>query len=115
MLNVGFIMAEENLLDVFKGRKIWLVTILRLIILPMIMIFCVRLTGITFRFPQTKSVLLISLLAAAAPTASSIAQFAEIADNDAVPAGKDQYTVNFVLYHYNAGGDHDLSSAVLMF
>ena len=88
MLNVGFIMAEENLLDVFKGRKIWLVTILRLIILPMIMIFCVRLTGITFRFPQTKSVLLISLLAAAAPTASSIAQFAEIADNDAVPAGK---------------------------
>ena len=28
---------------------------------------------------------------------------------------KDQYTVNFVLYHYNAGGDHDLSSAVLMF
>ena len=39
MLNVGFIMAEENLLDVFKGRKIWLVTILRLIILPMIMIF----------------------------------------------------------------------------
>lgn len=65
-----------------------LVTILRLIILPMIMIFCVRLTGITFRFPQTKSVLLISLLAAAAPTASSIAQFAEIADNDAVPAGK---------------------------
>ena len=24
MLNVGFIMAEENLLDVFKGRKIWL-------------------------------------------------------------------------------------------
>ena len=88
MLNVGFIMAEENLLDVFKGGKIWLVTILRLIILPMIMIFCVRLTGITFRFPQTKSVLLISLLAAAAPTASSIAQFAEIADNDAVPAGK---------------------------
>lgn len=88
MLNVGFIMAEENLLDVFKGRKIWLVTILRLIILPMIMIFCVRLTGITSRFPQTKSVLLISLLAAAAPTASSIAQFAEIADNDAVPAGK---------------------------
>ena len=54
----------------------------------MIMIFCVRLTGITSRFPQTKSVLLISLLAAAAPTASSIAQFAEIADNDAVPAGK---------------------------
>ena len=85
MLNVGFIMAEENLLDVFKGRKIWLVTILRLIILPMIMIFCVRLTGITSRFPQTKSVLLISLLAAAAPTASSIAQFA---DNDAVPSGK---------------------------
>ena len=28
---------------------------------------------------------------------------------------KDQYTVNFVLHHYNAGDDHDLSSAVLMF
>ena len=27
---------------------------------------------------------------------------------------KDQYTVNFVLHHYNAGDDHDLSSAVLM-
>lgn len=88
MLNVGFIMAEENLLDVFKGKKIWLVTILRLIILPLVMIFGIRLTGITFRMPQTKSILLISLLAAAAPAASSISQFAEIADNDAVPAGK---------------------------
>ena len=85
---LGSLIGPLSMLNVVKGRKIWLVTILRLIILPMIMIFCVRLTGITFRFPQTKSVLLISLLAAAAPTASSIAQFAEIADNDAVPAGK---------------------------
>lgn len=88
MLNVGFIMAEENLLGVFKGKKVWLVTVLRLIVLPLVMIIGIRLAGITFRLPQTKSILLISLLAAAAPTASSIAQFAEIADNDAVPAGK---------------------------
>ena len=44
--------------------------------------------GDNIQISTDESVLLISLLAAAAPTASSIAQFAEIADNDAVPAGK---------------------------
>lgn len=86
MLIVGMIMASVNLKEVFSDIKSYLICLGRLIVYPLLMILLLWASRLTVLVPMTKDVFLITLLAAAAPSASSIVQAAKLYHRDSVGA-----------------------------
>lgn len=83
MLVAGMLIAGMDLKKVFSSGRLWLVTALRLVIIPLVLIGLVRLSGAAALVPGGQSVLLVVLLAAIAPAASSIMQMAQVYGRDA--------------------------------
>lgn len=75
MLVTGIGIAYSSLGEVFANRRVWGVTALRLVALPLIM--CLLLKAVAPLIPITgaPNILLITLMAVAAPSASMIVQF----------------------------------------
>lgn len=82
MLGIGMLMSSFNLKKVLTNPHAYVVTVLRLIVLPVIFILLLRLTGLTYRFPQLQMILVPTVLAVAAPTAVSVPQYAEVCGCD---------------------------------
>lgn len=78
MLINGMLMAKLNFKEVFLSARIYLVLALRMIIGPAAALFILRLCPSGFLTPDSQQVLMISLLAAAAPVASTVTQFAQL-------------------------------------
>lgn len=83
MIGIGMLMATFNLKKILSDPHAYLVSLLRLIVLPIIFILLLRLTGLTYRFPQLQMILVPTVLAVAAPTAVSVPQYAEVCGCDA--------------------------------
>ena len=86
MIIVGIIMGSVDLKKVFSNGKSYLVCFGRLILYPLIMILILWASRAYVAFPEIKSLFVVTLLAAAAPSASSIVQVAKIYDRDTVRA-----------------------------
>ena len=78
MLINGMLMAKLNFKEVFLSARIYLVLALRMIIGPAAALLILRLCPSGFLTPDSQQVLMISLLAAAAPIASTVTQFAQL-------------------------------------
>lgn len=81
MLTVGMVLAQVKMRDVFLNPRALLVNALRLVVCPLLTIGVILLTGITRAQSWTAPILMITMLAASAPTASSMSQFAVLYDN----------------------------------
>lgn len=86
MLIVGMIMASVNLKEVFSDIRSYLICFGRLIVYPLILILLVWVTRLTEIIPDARELFVITLLAAAAPSASSIVQAAKLYHRDAAGA-----------------------------
>ena len=78
MIVAGMLMGDQNLGRVLKIRSIWKVAFLRLIALPLVVLCVFKFTGLASLVPDGRSILLISLLAASAPSASNVTQIAQV-------------------------------------
>lgn len=78
MLTIGMLMAKLSLKELFCSRKIYLVLAIRMLLCPLVILLAIRLTGAAALAPDGEKILLIVLLAAAAPTANTVSQFASI-------------------------------------
>lgn len=87
MLVTGMLIAGMDLSSVFKRPRLWLCVLFRLIIYPIIILVLLKYCGLGGLFPEGDTVLLITLLAAISPAASSITQMAQVYGNDAEYAG----------------------------
>ena len=83
MLVTGMLIGNMDLKKIFTYKRVWLVTFLRLIIVPLIIILLLKFTGIAQLVPNGGQVLLVVLLATTTPSASTITQFAQVFDKDA--------------------------------
>ena len=83
MLILGMLMAGMNFKKLGSYKRLWLVTLLRLIIIPLACLCLLKYSGMANFVPEGKTILLISLLAACTPSASTITQMAQIYDCDA--------------------------------
>lgn len=86
MLIVGMIMASVDLKKVFSDAGSYLICFGRLIVYPLLMIVLLRVSNLAQVIPGAKDLFLITLLAAAAPSASSIVQAAKLYDRDSAGA-----------------------------
>ncbi len=87
MFVIGILIASSDLTKVFTRKRSWLVCFLRLIVIPILTIFMLRITGIPYLLKDGPSVLYVSFLASAAPTAVNVTQLADIYGKDSQTAG----------------------------
>lgn len=78
MLVIGMLIGRMNFKDIFVEKRIYLITFMRLIIYPVIVILIFKLTGLTAISSDANQIFLITTLAASAPAAATITQFAQL-------------------------------------
>ena len=78
----GMLIAEVNLKDIFTNKRVYLVTVLRLIIQPLIALAVINLLGMRGWHPQGDKIILITYLAAITPCASTVTQMCQVYGND---------------------------------
>ncbi len=83
MLVTGMLMGSVSWKKIFSYHRMWLVILFRLIICPLGAVLFVKYSGITTLVPSGQTVLLVTLLAAMAPAASSVTQMAQVYDRNA--------------------------------
>lgn len=82
MILAGMIIAGMNLKKVFLYKRIYLMTFMRMLLYPAMIMLLIKLSGMEQLAANGNRILLISMLAAAAPTAASITQMAQVYDKD---------------------------------
>ncbi len=83
MLIIGMLLAGINLKDIFTSKRAYFITFLRMIMLPAALVLILVITKIANLHTSGVQILTITVLAAAAPPASTITQFAQIYGRDA--------------------------------
>lgn len=86
MIITGIIIANMDLKKVFNNVRAYMVSAARLVIYPLIVVMLFCCSGMLNWHPEAGKILLIVLLASAAPAASSITQMAQIFEKDAYNA-----------------------------
>ena len=76
-------MAGMNFKKILGYRRLWLVTALRLVGIPLAAVALLKLSGLAHLVPDGQTILLVSLLATCTPSASTITQMAQIYGKDA--------------------------------
>ncbi len=83
MLVTGIIIGGMDMKKLFSYKRVWLVALLRLIILPLPALMLLKFTGITSLAESGETILLVTLLASASPTAGMITQMSQVYGKDA--------------------------------
>lgn len=78
MLITGMLFASADLKQVLRQKRTYLVVFLRMIVSPAVVLVLLAATGVRDWIPGGREVLLVTYLAAMAPTGSFITQFAQI-------------------------------------
>ncbi len=87
MFVTGVTIGAIPLKKAFSQKRVYWVCFLRLLVYPLLVILLFRLTGVSRCIDRASDVLLIVFLAAAAPAASNIVQFAQYYRKDEYTAG----------------------------
>jgi hypothetical protein len=83
MLVTGMLIGEMSLKSLLSYRRVWLVTVLRLILYPLLCLGLIWITGAKGFLPTAGQILLVTMLATMTPSASTITQMAQIYGQDA--------------------------------
>ena len=87
MLMIGMVLADMDLKRIFRYRRIWLVFLLRMILLPALCCLLLHVLPFGAAGGDTETLLLVTILAAAAPSATVIVQIAQLHGEDEGYAG----------------------------
>lgn len=88
MVVTGILLSTMNLKQVFAVKRIYLVSALRLIVCPVLIILAMKLLGMGQWVENGTTLLLVVLFATMTPSASTIVQMAQVYDNDPDNASK---------------------------
>lgn len=78
MIVIGMLIGAMDLKDIFKEKRTYLITFMRLVVFPLFVIVIFKFTGLTHITSDANQILLITTLAASAPPAAMITQFAQL-------------------------------------
>ncbi|RAS80746.1 AEC family transporter [Priestia endophytica] len=87
MLITGMLVAGMNLKRIFSSEKVYKIAFLRMIFCPAIILMLIKLMHPDTLVHNGAEILLITFLATATPTASTVTQFAQIYNKNAEYAG----------------------------
>ena len=78
MMVIGMGVANMDISMIFTDKRVYLISLFRLVVYPLVVILLFKILPFTAMHAQGKNILMITLLAACAPVASSVTQFAQI-------------------------------------
>lgn len=78
MLVVGMLIGGMDLKDIFLRRRTWFITAMRLVVMPLVTVLLLRIGAGHSTLAVASRVLLITLLAAAAPAGATVTQMAQV-------------------------------------
>lgn len=81
MVLTGMLLGGMKLREIVGTPRAYLATALRLIVFPLVVVLIFAFSGITRLHPEAVNILLITTLAAASASATTITQFAQLYDN----------------------------------
>ena len=83
MLILGMLIAEMDLKKLMSYHRLWWITLLRLVGIPLIGIVLLKYSGLAALVPEGRTILLVTLLAICTPSASTLTQMAQVYGKDA--------------------------------
>lgn len=83
MLILGMLIADMDLKKFLNYHRLWWITLLRLVGIPLVGVLLLKYSGLAAFVPEGKTILLISLLAICTPSASTLTQMAQVYGKDA--------------------------------
>ncbi len=83
MLILGMLIAGMDLKKLRDYRRLWWITLLRLVGVPLVSIALLKFSGLAALVPEGRTILLITLLATCTPSASTLTQMAQVYGKDA--------------------------------
>ena len=86
MIMLGMTLADIEWKKLFTGKRVYGMVLARMVLLPLVAVFFLRTWGTLSSVPDSRSILLVTLLAAITPTAATITQMAQLYDQDAAYA-----------------------------
>ena len=82
MIVTGMLIAEMNLKSIFENVKVYFISFLRLVVIPVISLMILKISGLVNIHSDGKKLLLIVFLAVITPSASTITQMCQVYGND---------------------------------
>ena len=86
MIMLGMTMTEVDWKDIFSHSRIYLITILKMVVTPLIILLLLKYLPVASLVKDGKTILLISLMAVITPSATTVVQLAQLYDQDPVYA-----------------------------
>lgn len=83
MIITGMLIGGMDLKKVFTYRRVWLTASLRLLVFPLVALLVLKFSPLAALLPDGRTILMITMLAAAAPSAATVTQMAQVYDHDA--------------------------------
>ncbi len=87
MLIAGMLIGGSDIGQLFRSGRLWLVTLFRLIVVPLPALVFLKYSGLAHLTPNGADILLITFLAVITPTASVVTQCAQVYGQNADYAG----------------------------
>ena len=82
MIVTGMLIAEMNLKSIFENVKVYFISFLRLVVIPVISLMILKISGLVNVHSDGKKLLLIVFLTVITPSASTITQMCQVYGND---------------------------------
>ena len=86
MIMLGMPMTEVKWKDIFSHSRIYLITILKMVVTPLIILLFLKYLPLASLAKDGKTILLISLMAVITPSATTVVQLAQLYDQEPVYA-----------------------------
>lgn len=83
---LGNTMTEVKWKDIFSHSRIYLVTILKMVVTPLLILLFLKYLPLASMVKDGKTILLISLMAVITPSATTVVQLAQLYDQDPIYA-----------------------------
>lgn len=83
MFVTGMLIASSDLRALFRNGRLYLMTALRLVALPLAVLLLLKCSGLANLHPQGNTILLVTFLAVITPSASAVTQMAQVYGGDA--------------------------------
>lgn len=81
MVLTGMLLGGMKFREIIGARRAYLITALRLIVFPLVVVLVFAFSGMTRLHPEAANILLVTTLATASASATTITQFAQLYDN----------------------------------
>lgn len=114
MIVTGMLFAGMDLKQIFTNKKVYFISVLRLIVLPIFALILIQLSHLAAFSADGDKIMLIVFLAIITPSASTVTQMCQVYGNDSQYARCDQCCYNTVFYCYHAAFSDAISNVLAM-